>query len=144
MSEATASLVVDASVVAKWYVPESGSAAALALLEADLTLLAPDLLLAEVGNILWKKARQGELTDAHATWIARAFRTEAPVVLWPSSALIETALAVALAFDRPVYDGLYLALALTVGSQLVTADRRLVRALQGTRLEPSLRLLDGP
>ncbi|MBI4504117.1 MAG: type II toxin-antitoxin system VapC family toxin, partial [Chloroflexi bacterium] len=137
MSEATAALVVDASVVAKWYVPESGSDAALALLEADLTLLAPDLLLAEVGNILWRKARQGELTDAHATRIARAFRAEAPVVLWPSSALIETALAVALAFDRSVYEGLYLALALTVGSQLVTADRRLVRALQGTRLEPS-------
>ena len=45
--------VVDASVAAKWLVPEADSPLAEALLDDDL--LAPDLLFAEVGNILWNK-----------------------------------------------------------------------------------------
>jgi predicted nucleic acid-binding protein len=44
--------VVDASVAAKWLAPEEDSAQALKYLNAEL--LAPDLLFAEVANILWK------------------------------------------------------------------------------------------
>jgi predicted nucleic acid-binding protein len=52
-------LVVDASVVIKWLVFEPYSTEARQILSdyqaGDLTLLAPDLLLAEVANIIWKK-----------------------------------------------------------------------------------------
>jgi len=51
-------LVVDAGVVVKWYIPESGSDRAAALLETDRRLIAPDLLLAEVANVLWKSRRE--------------------------------------------------------------------------------------
>jgi len=49
---------VDAGVVVKWYIPESGSDRAAALLETDRRLIAPDLLLAEVANVLWKSRRE--------------------------------------------------------------------------------------
>jgi predicted nucleic acid-binding protein len=48
-------LVVDASVAAKWLVTEPLSDRALALLGGANELIAPDLLLPEVGNILWKQ-----------------------------------------------------------------------------------------
>ena len=52
-------LVVDASVVIKWFVPEPFSLEARRILDdyraGSLDLVAPDLLNAEVGNIVWKK-----------------------------------------------------------------------------------------
>lgn len=52
-------LVIDASVAIKWYVPEAGSQEASAILDRPETLLAPDLLAAEFGNVLWKKVSAG-------------------------------------------------------------------------------------
>jgi predicted nucleic acid-binding protein len=40
-------LVVDASVAAKWYVPEIHSDAAVRLLDPEIVLLAPDLIIPE-------------------------------------------------------------------------------------------------
>jgi predicted nucleic acid-binding protein len=53
-------LVIDASVAIKWIIDEEGSPAALALRKHSLA--APDLLMAECANILWKKSRRGELS----------------------------------------------------------------------------------
>ena len=47
-----AAWVIDASVAAKWLLPEDGSDQASALL-GD-ALLVPDLLFAELANIFWK------------------------------------------------------------------------------------------
>ena len=47
----------------------------------------------------------------------------------PSQLLLDEALALAFAFDRSVYDCLYVALALRSKAQLVTADERLANAL---------------
>ena len=56
--------VVDASVAAKWLSPEPESAAADSLLDDELW--APDLLFAEVANILWKKQSRGEMSATTA------------------------------------------------------------------------------
>lgn len=59
------SLVVDASVALKWFVPDPGHEAALAILKADDAepqLLAPDWLLVEVANALWKQWRRQAIT----------------------------------------------------------------------------------
>jgi predicted nucleic acid-binding protein len=51
-------LVVDSSVVIKWFVVEPYSAEARRILtdyqNGVCTLLAPDLMNAEIGNIIWK------------------------------------------------------------------------------------------
>ncbi len=67
-------LVVDSSVVIKWSVPEVHSADALRYLDPDLERDAPELLLAEVSNMLWKKVGRGELTRVEAEGIAADVR----------------------------------------------------------------------
>jgi len=58
--------VVDASVAVKWVVPEALSEHAERVLATDEELLAPDLLLVEAANALWKKTERGELASAEA------------------------------------------------------------------------------
>ena len=62
-------LVVDASVAIKWVIAETGTEQALSLRRRRIT--APDLLIPEGANILWKKARRGELSEAEAILAAR-------------------------------------------------------------------------
>jgi predicted nucleic acid-binding protein len=125
--------VVDASVATKWFVPEALSEQAMSLLRLENQFAAPDLLLPEFGNVLWKKARLRELTRQEATATVRAFE-RVPLAIFPSRPLIESALEIALATGRTVYDSLYLALALALDCPLVTADERCANSLRGTRL----------
>lgn len=53
-------VVVDASVAIKWYTPEVRHANAKALLGRADTTVAPELIVAEVTNVAWAKARRGE------------------------------------------------------------------------------------
>ena len=114
--------VVDASVAAKWLAPEPDSPLAEALLDDEL--IAPDLLFAEVGNILWKKYMRGEM-DAAAARIGARLLLQVPVQLHDSASLLADALTLALQLRHPAYDCFYLALARRVDAPLVTADRRL-------------------
>lgn len=132
-------LVVDSSVAVKWYLPENGSDRARSLLRADLRLVAPDLLFAEVGNVLWKRRRDLPATESDA--IAIALASACPVSLYPSSELLQGALALALAYERTVYDALYLALAVSQDCPFVTADERLRNALRDTDLQAYIQLL---
>jgi predicted nucleic acid-binding protein len=79
------SLVVDSSVAVKWYLPENGSERAASLLEAAIRLVAPDLLIPEVGNVLWTRRREMPVEEMEA--VAIALTTACPVSLYSSSAL---------------------------------------------------------
>jgi predicted nucleic acid-binding protein len=122
--------VVDANVVAKWFVPERLSEEALDLLDGSHELATPDLLWPEVGNVLWKKSRAGELTHSEAADIVQALE-RVPLTVFPSRALLEGALEIAVRTGRTVYDSLYLALAVALECRLVTADERLARSIAG-------------
>lgn len=121
-------VVVDSSVAVKWFVPETLSEAASRLLDGSFELWAPDLLVAEVGNTLWKKVARAELAVEEARAVLAAF-AQVPLTLVSSKGLIEAALEIAAAYRRTVYDSLYLALAVACDCVLVTADDRLVNAL---------------
>ena len=120
-------LVVDASVAIKWVVEEAGSKVAVGLLGGP-ALSAPDLLMPECANILWKKVRRGELTPEEAALVAELLQ-RAAVELVPTRPLIPAALALAVRLDHPAYDCAYLALAVDRGHPFVTADERLVRVV---------------
>jgi predicted nucleic acid-binding protein len=115
-------LVVDASVAIKWVVPEPGTDAALALL--GCRLLAPDLLIAECANILWKKVRRGDLAETDAVFAGRLIE-QADIELVPMRPMLHHAVRLSLSLFHPAYDCFYLALAETHGCPLVTADERL-------------------
>jgi predicted nucleic acid-binding protein len=120
--------VVDASVVAAAFFQEDHAAAARAILASGRPLHAPDLLLAEVGNVIWKRHGRGEIDEVEARdLLADCLRL--PLVLTPTADLVEPALAIALGTRRTVYDCLYLALAVRMKSVLVSGDRRFVNAL---------------
>ena len=127
--------VVDACVAAKWLLPAASEALldqANRLIERhvrrELLLLAPDLIEAEIGNILWKAVRRNRLRPADATNSLRRF-TELGIQTIPTSGLIDRSLQIAIDCDRNFYDSLYVALALATETELITADERLVNAL---------------
>lgn len=133
--------VVDSSVVTKWFVPEVNSAAALEYLQSGATLVAPDLLLPELGNVLWKKIRAREIDDLVGKRIVRRCQ-DLPVRLVPSLWLLSPALEIAVALGRTVYDSIYLALAKSVRCPMVTADRRLLNAVRVSHLSAFVRWLE--
>lgn len=61
-------LTVDASIVVKWFVTEPLSDDARCLLSHRIDLHAPDILLAEFANTIWKKARLREIADPRPYW----------------------------------------------------------------------------
>lgn len=136
------SLVIDASVALRWFVEAPGSDAAVTLLEGEESLIAPDLVIAEVTNAAWKLVRAGEITEEHGLRIAGAV----PSIfasLAGASTLASRAFALARAIDHPVYECVYLALAEARGTRVVTADQRLLDHLRGTRWKGLARPLVG-
>jgi predicted nucleic acid-binding protein len=124
-------LVIDASIAVKWVVEEEGTPAALELRRRG-RLIAPDLLVAECANILWKKARRGELSREEALLAARLLQG-AEIELLPTLPLLDAAAAIAIELDHPAYDCLYLALASAKDCRFITADDRLLSKLSQGR-----------
>ena len=120
-------LVVDASVALKWVLAEPGQAAAEALLDDDL--IAPSLWLLEAANALWRRNLRGELSVGEAEErLSELFN--APVTSIPIEEDLSAAAALAQRLGHPVYDCLYLALAIRERTQVVTADRRFWTVVQ--------------
>ncbi len=128
-------VVVGATVAAKWLIPEADSGIAMQLLGAPCELYAPRLLVSEVTNVLWRSVDSGSLEDFEARRLAAEVRGMS--VKWADDE--ETpgkALRIALEVGHPVYDCMYLALALRIGASVVTADKRFVSAVASTKYKP--------
>lgn len=135
-------IVVDASVVAKWILEEPDSDLATAVLsaveQAQLALLAPEILAAEIGNLLWKAVWRDRMTTVDAEKRYAAFAQVCPLLIRDSQ-LAGAALELAMRYHRSVYDCLYVALAEQTPCEFVTADERLYSALKDDL--PRVRLL---
>ena len=110
-------LVVDASIAVKWVVEEDGTAQALALRQRS-KLIAPQLLVAECANILWKKVQREELLKEEALLAARLLQG-AEIELLPMQSLLEAAVRMSIEIDHAAYDCVYLALAIDNKCQLL-------------------------
>ena len=134
--------VVDASVVVKWVLPEEDQAHAFLLQELyqdeEIDLVSPYLLIAEIGNVLWKRVRRGELPRHAAIRCFQQLLKDSPILL-DSPAVTLSALHLAMAHDQTVYDCLYLALALEQRCDLITADAKFFDAVR--HAFPCVRLL---
>src|SRR5947209_2995535 len=90
--------VVDCSVAAKWTLREPGDAAALVLLDryvnAEISLIAPDLLLSEFGSLLAKRHRRKDMT-ADETQLAFEFILRSAPQLFETPPLVGRALDLA-------------------------------------------------
>jgi len=120
-------LVVDASIAIKWVVQEDDTTQALRLLRRN-RLVAPELMLAECANILWKKVQRRNMT-ADAGAVAARLLERSEIELVPMRALVEAATRLAVELNHPAYDCTYLVLAEANRCRFATADDRLVRKL---------------
>lgn len=123
--------VIDASVAIKWLVEEEGTAEALILLE-NAPLAAPDLVIAECANILWKKGQRQELSEAEAQLGARLLE-QADIETLPTRHLLGSAVSLVVELDHPTYDCLSLALAIERAWRFATADKCFQRKVQEAR-----------
>lgn len=124
-------LIVDASVGVKWLIAENGSEAAIELVARD-QLIAPDIFPVEIHNALASQVRRKLLSEDAAREASADLDRSLPL-LANSKDLLPSAFDLALALAHPVYDCVYLALALDRDLPLVTADRRLARVAEKDR-----------
>jgi predicted nucleic acid-binding protein len=123
--------VIDASIAVKWIVEETGTAEALSL-RRQARLIAPDLLVAECANVLWKKVRLHEMSKDEAL-LAAGLLQHADIELLPTRSLLPAATSISIELDHPAYDCVYVALAVANDCSFVTADERFLRKLGHSR-----------
>lgn len=119
-------LVVDASAVAGWLLPDEAGQDLPALLAAHAEFCAPWLLWAEFRNILIVNERRGRLPPGMADQLIEA--VEGLGIALDTAPSPAGVLALARRHGLTVYDALYLDLALRRGAVLATLDTRLAQA----------------
>ncbi len=132
--------VIDSSIVVKWFVDEPGRDSAVGLLDESGMFIAPDILLAEVANALWRKVRSG-LADVDQAEKAIS-EIAAMIILRPMDAdLMQASLRLARQLEHSVYDCVFLACAISEGAELVTADSRFYDKLRQVGTDAKVRIL---
>jgi predicted nucleic acid-binding protein len=135
-----ADLIVDASVVAKFYFFEEGSERARAVLTSGAVIAAPELLLIEIASVAATKVRRGVSTEALAR---EAITSIGDLVdeFVPLRSLASKAFSIANDSGCSAYDATYLALAQERGVRVLTADLRLIERARAGGMESLVRAL---
>jgi predicted nucleic acid-binding protein len=123
-------LVVDASVVARWFLPEPDGQGARALLADRQWFVAPDLLFPELIRLVQRQVRYGRLRAAQGRRLIADLEHVA-VETVPCRALATDAWALS-APGRTVQHSTYLALAARLRTQVCTLDDQLIRSVAAT------------
>ena len=134
MERSPQTVIVDASVVAKWFIPEEDSDKAVKLrnrhIDGSLTLMAPDLIVYEVVNAL---TYHPEISDeAIREDIEALFMIDLELVP-PSTELVASIADKARQLAISIYDSSYLVLAEITATNLVTADKKFYDRVKETR-----------
>lgn len=124
-------VVVDPGVAIKWFVEEPLRPQARSLLVNRHEVIAPDILIAGVAELAWKKAASGEIPAEQAAPIVRNIALPSFISAFiESPRLRNRALALALQCSRPVHDCFYAACAEAASAPLVSTDEDFLQALQ--------------
>lgn len=133
-------LTIDTSAAIKLVLLEPGTADAWALIEGGGQLIAPDIIHAEMANALWANSFSKRIPPELAIELNLAWQ---PLVdeIHESAALADHALKLSISLGHPIYDCLFLALAIRESAPVVTADAKFLRLLDGTAYRQFGRLL---
>ncbi|MHB9132655.1 MAG: type II toxin-antitoxin system VapC family toxin [Armatimonadota bacterium] len=124
--------VVDASVAIKLLLLEDYTSEVQAYflrMADDVTASAPDLLLIECSNILWRQVRFNGYDTTQAQCDQRDLLA-LNIQYTPTTTLLPRALAISMTYGATVYDACYVALAELLQVPLLTADNRLIAQLK--------------
>lgn len=131
-AESLTPAVVDASVVVKWLLAEPDSALALEQRRRwqaqGMVPAAPDFLLLELHNVLWKKLQRGDLA-LDAPILSSAPSLGLDLNWFPFEPLLPLAWTLALRCRVSIYDALYASLAQQLQAPFYTADVQLAERL---------------
>lgn len=117
--------VLDASAALRLITHDSAAGDCGNQLQDAALVLAPELMLTEVANALWKLQRAGALGGLDPQ-VLLADARDLVDQIEPDRTLQVEALALACHLKHPVYDCLYLALARREAARLLSADHRLL------------------
>lgn len=139
-------LVLDSSVLAKVFIEESGSEDVLSLIGlahmVDLELIAAQLAVSEVGNVLWKHLRVTD--DDGSEHMEQLFLLDITFVPL-DGARASAASGLASRHDISFYDAVHVALADEQYCSLVTEDRELQKKVdQAIGLQEACELVKSP
>jgi predicted nucleic acid-binding protein len=116
--------VLDASAAVRLILADPAAADLAERVGGAALVLAPELMLTELANTLWRLQRADRLNDLDPQELLAEAR-ELVDRLEPDRHLQAEALALACHLNHPVYDCLYLALARREAASLISSDRRL-------------------
>ena len=118
-------MILDASVVAKWFLVEEGTDKALRIREkyvnGEVDIAIPELLLYEVGNVLkYKGFSEDDVKSALFSIMDMGF-----FISSISHSIMERTVEISSESDITIYDAVYVALADSLSTELVTCDVKL-------------------
>ena len=130
--------VIDTSALVKFVLPEEHSDEVRRLIvlhqSSAVKLLAPDYILVESANVLWKHVRRNNLRieDAES---GLTLLQQAEIELIPQAQLLDDALRFAVDVNVAVYDALFAVLAMREMAPLITADVPLIQRLASANVQ---------
>jgi predicted nucleic acid-binding protein len=130
--------VIDASIAVKWYVPEVFEKEAVSLLNGKNHFHVPELIFPEFCNVIWLKVRRSEITQTEGETIVSEMM-QRTWTIHPHKKIIEPAYTGATSSGQTVYDWTYLALAVSLSCEMITADQKFYNALEKTPLKTNLK-----
>ena len=127
MSKST--IILDSSVIAKWFFPEEDSDIALGIKErfasGKLSITIPVLLYYEINNILRTGAKFARINSNDILKTYQSFLNLNFIAYSTADLLVKT-LEIALKYDISSYDASYIALAEHLQIPFLTADQKLI------------------
>jgi predicted nucleic acid-binding protein len=133
-------LVIDANIIVKLVCNEPGCVEASDRLRFEPALTSPDWVLVEAAHSLRRKSLNGEFEPSDAAYRFDAIQTFFEEIQ-SSAPLSGKAMALSFELNHWVYDCIYLACALNLGSKLLTADRKFWNAAKRAGYEDVIDLL---
>jgi|SRR3989344_276729 len=119
-------LVLDSSVIIKWFSQEQDTEKAIAirerLIQGDIIIAAPDIQLYEIANALRYNSRLKEQDVKEAI---ESLLDIGVIIIIPTREVIKLAIELAYKFDITIYDAYFIALAKELKFTFITADEKL-------------------
>ncbi|NQV80666.1 MAG: type II toxin-antitoxin system VapC family toxin [Alphaproteobacteria bacterium] len=134
--------VVDSSVAIKWFVREQGHDQALALLDRQDELFAPDVIVSDVIDAVWLKIVSGQIGNDQGSAIVAAVTSGVPALLRVSD-FAEEAFQAALGMSRLAHLAVYFACVETLDGGFVTADEEAASVARERLGDERVTLLSG-
>ena len=126
-------IILDSSVIIKWYFPDEIDKKALILQDKVannfVSLAAPILLYYEINNIL-KTAIKANRIEIEKAVDAYNALLQLNIVVYSSTNLFENTLRIATDYDISSYDASYVALAEEMQILFITADKKLLKKVK--------------